>query len=91
MRCRGSAIGGNDVCFDYPSFATDQVARVRVAVYDIRGRIVAELTDESFQPGEHSVDWSGQDAAGRTAPSGEYFFVVHVDGKSVTRKALLLR
>jgi len=51
---------------------------------------VADLTDQHYYPGEHSVEWNGRDSAGRAVPSGEYFFRVDMDGRVETRKALLL-
>jgi len=73
------------------SFYTDQPQWVRVAVYDILGRRIAELTDQQYQAGEHSVDWDGRDSAGRAVPSGEYFFRVEIGDRVETRKAMLLR
>jgi hypothetical protein len=64
---------------------------VRIEVYDIRGRRIAELTDQQYHVGEHSVEWRGRDSSGRAAPSGEYFFRVEMDGQVETRKAMLLR
>lgn len=73
------------------SFFIDQPRWLRVAVYDLRGRRIAELTDQQYQVGEHSVDWDGRDSAGRAVPSGEYFFRVEYGGQVETRKAMLLR
>lgn len=72
-------------------FFTDQPQRVRGSVYDLRGRLVAELTDQQFPAGEHSVEWQGRDVAGRAVPSGEYFFRVDIGGRVETRKATLFK
>jgi hypothetical protein len=73
------------------SFFADQPQRIRVAVFDIRGRLITELTDQQYQVGEHSVEWQGRDSAGRSVPSGEYFFRIDIGGQVETRKAMLLR
>ena len=73
------------------SFFADQPQRIRVAVFDIRGRLITELTDQQYQVGEHSVEWMGRDSSGRAVPSGEYFFRVEIGGQVETRKAMLLR
>ncbi len=73
------------------SFYADKPEHIRLAVYDIRGRLVAELTDQQYQAGEHSVEWRGRDSAGHSVPSGEYFFRVEIGGQVETRKAMLLR
>ena len=73
------------------SFYADKPQHIRLAVYDIRGRLIAEITDQQYQVGEHSVDWNGRDSAGRAVPSGEYFFRMVIGGQVETRKAMLLR
>ena len=73
------------------TFYTDRPQRIRVAVYDIRGGRIAELTNQQYQIGEHSVEWRGRDSSGRAVPSGEYFFRVDIGGQVETRKAMLLR
>jgi len=73
------------------SFTTEEPQRVRLAVYDIRGRLLVELTDQQYEVGEHSVDWQGRDSAGRALPSGEYFFRVEMGDRVETRKAMLVR
>ncbi|MEN8005732.1 MAG: LamG-like jellyroll fold domain-containing protein [Candidatus Krumholzibacteriota bacterium] len=73
------------------SFSTDQTHQVRVLVYDIRGRLIANLADRQYAAGKHSVEWQGRDSSGRAVPSGEYFFRVDIGGKVETRKAILLR
>ena len=49
-----------------------EATRVTLAIYDVMGREVARLVDGSMEPGTHSVEWSGQDQAGRVLPSGVY-------------------
>lgn len=46
---------------------------VRLELYDLRGRLVAQLFDGILPEGRHQVTWDGKDAAGRPAPSGVYF------------------
>ena len=73
------------------SFYSDKPQKVRVTVFDSRGRRIAVLTDQQYNTGEHSVEWRGQDSSGRALSSGEYFFRVDIGGRVETRKAMLLR
>jgi len=73
------------------NFRTDGAQRVRVAVYDLHGRLVTTLTDQQYLAGEHSVKWHGRDSVAWAAPSGLYIFLVDVGGQVQTRKAMLLR
>ncbi|MCF7842091.1 MAG: T9SS type A sorting domain-containing protein, partial [Lentisphaeria bacterium] len=53
-----------------------EAGRIRVAVYDIRGRLVTTLTNEDKQPGSYQVQWQGKDASGRMVGSGLYFYTL---------------
>lgn len=45
----------------------------RVDVFDIRGRLVRPLLDDTMPAGSSTVRWDGRDAAGRPVPGGLYF------------------
>jgi hypothetical protein len=64
---------------------------VRLAVFDLAGRCVRTLVQSRQSPGSHAVDWDGRDDRGRTLPSGAYLYRLELDGRSGTRKMLLLR
>ncbi len=53
-------------------YALPEAARVTLAIYDVMGREVARLVDGNLEAGTHSVEWNGQDRAGRVLPSGVY-------------------
>lgn len=73
------------------AFTLGRPAHVRIAVYDLRGRLVAPVADAAYAEGNHAVEWAGRDAAGKDAPSGEYFVRIAINGAVETRKATLLR
>ena len=73
------------------SFKVEDSKRVHVAVYDIRGRLVADLTDQQYATGDHGIVWKGRDSTGREVPSGAYFFRVEMGDQVETQKAILLR
>jgi agmatine/peptidylarginine deiminase len=47
--------------------------RVRLDVFDVSGRHVAELVDEHQTPGERVVYWDGRAASGKHLPGGVYY------------------
>ncbi|MCH7574967.1 MAG: DUF1573 domain-containing protein [Candidatus Marinimicrobia bacterium] len=53
-------------------YALAQLAHVKLAIYDLRGREVLTLVDTQVGPGYRQVSWNGQDQAGRALPSGIY-------------------
>ena len=80
--------------FQYRSVARFNLATAgpaRVAVYDVRGREVARLSDRMFVAGGHEVEWTGRATNGAQAPSGVYFVVLKSAGEQVTRRVVLLR
>jgi hypothetical protein len=46
---------------------------VRIRIFDVAGRVVAELWNAPLAPGPHDVRWDGRTARGGDAPSGSYF------------------
>jgi flagellar hook assembly protein FlgD len=66
-------------------------AMVRMHVYDVAGRCIATVLDETGQAGVHVVHWNGRDDDGRPVASGIYFCRLSVDAWSATRKMVLLK
>jgi hypothetical protein len=65
--------------------------RARIAIYDVRGRLVLELLDSVVTAGPHEIPWSGQDSKGNSSPSGVYFCVLETDGSDDARRMVLVR
>jgi hypothetical protein len=65
--------------------------RVRLAVYDLTGRLVAELVDENRERGKHGAVWNGRNASGEDVPSGIYFLRLEHAGGVAARKVVVRR
>ncbi len=72
-------------------FRVAEVARVRLTVYDLTGRLVTTLVHDMKQPGSYRVQWSGRDRVGRTLASGVYFYTLEAGDFRDTKKMLLLK
>lgn len=59
------------------SFTLTQPGRVKVAIYDLRGRLVRTVLDETRAVGAQSVAWNGMDATDHRVASGTYY--VHIE------------
>jgi hypothetical protein len=72
-------------------FGLSQAGHTRVAVFDVRGRRVAQLVSEPLAAGHHTVAWLGRDDQGRSVASGVY--IVHLSSGKVqlTQRLLLVR
>jgi hypothetical protein len=73
------------------AFYLPERSRVRIDVYDVAGRLVTTLMDGTRPGGNHTVEWNGSDASGRTAASGVYFYRLVAGRFEQTKKMILLR
>ncbi|MGB9773286.1 MAG: C-GCAxxG-C-C family (seleno)protein [Bacteroidota bacterium] len=65
---------------------------VNLAVYDVHGRLVAQLIDnESYGPGNYKVNWNGINSLGERVASGIYFARLQAGSFSKTIKMSLVR
>jgi hypothetical protein len=72
-------------------YALPHREHVRLAVYDIRGRRVRALVDETQEPGQYHLAWNGCDDAGNALPSSVYFLRYQAGDYRLWRKMTLLR
>ena len=59
---------------------------ISLKVYDITGRLAAELFNGNMSAGEHSVIWNAANQS-----SGMYFVALQSEGRTFTQKCLLLK
>jgi hypothetical protein len=72
--------------FDLP-----EEARVRLRIYDARGRLVRQLLEARLPAGRHDAHWSGEDDAGAHLSSGVYFCEIVAGPFSATRRLILTK
>ncbi len=65
-------------------------AQVRLDVFDVNGRRVVRLVNETLAAGNHSVQWRGTTPSG-SAASGIYFVKLRVGNQVLTRKMSLVK
>jgi hypothetical protein len=72
-------------------------SRVHLAVYDITGREVRVLLDETREAGYRSIVWDGRDRRGKEIASGVYFYKLSArsdsgrEDYSATQKLILMK
>lgn len=64
---------------------------VILMVYNVMGRLVKTLVNETQPIGRHEVIWDGKNEKGAGLSSGYYFYRLKVGEKTFTAKSLLLR
>ena len=67
-------------------FELPEVSRVKLSVYDILGREVTLLVNETLNAGVHEVRFHGSNL-----PSGVYLYRIQAEGFESTMKMLVLR
>ncbi len=72
-------------------FSLDSRQSVKLAVYDVNGRLVRMLENGVKEVGTHSVTWDGRDNAGATVSSGVYFYRLEAGKFSQTKKMVMLK
>jgi hypothetical protein len=73
------------------SFTLPAKSRVTISIYDVKGRRVKTLVDESIEEGYHERAWDGKDDAGGQVSTGIYFYSLTAGDRRLTRKMLLLK
>ena len=66
--------------------STEEGKYVQLIIYDILGREVATIINETLQPGTYEVEWNASNY-----PSGVYFYTLISGNYKDTRKMVLLR
>ena len=64
---------------------------VSLAVYDILGRRVKTLVDQTQQVGYYSITWDGCDDSGQKAAAGVYLYRLQAGSFAQTRKMALIK
>lgn len=63
----------------------------RLAIYDVQGRSVAKLVDETaMASGDHRTLWLGRNDAGTPLPRGVYFARLETAAGALSRRTILL-
>jgi hypothetical protein len=76
--------------FGIPQGSREKI-KVRLAVYNTFGQLVRVLVDEEKAAGFYTVQWDGRNDAGRTVPSGVYFYTLVSGDFKATKKVLVIR
>jgi flagellar hook assembly protein FlgD len=64
---------------------------LKVAVYNLRGRLVRVLSSGPVEAAPGRLEWNGRDETGRPVASGVYFVRATSGAAEVSRKLVLLR
>ena len=72
-------------------FALPKASNVRVNIYDITGKLVRALVNESYAAGKYTATWDGQNLNGQQVTSGVYIYRIEAGSFTATKKMLMLK
>lgn len=72
------------------AWAMPQRMHASIKVYDVSGRLVRKIFDETADAGAHQAEWDGTDARGSRAASGVYFARLRAGNRTAVRKFVRL-
>ena len=78
-------VNRTQVAFDLP-----RQSLARAALYDISGRLVRVLADETLAAGKHRLEWDRRDESGRQVASGIYFLLLHAGTHQSRQKIVVV-
>ena len=74
----------------YFSYVLPRPTSVKIAVFDITGKMVREISFPMQAAGLHAVSWNGMDGNGSLLPSGIYFYRIQTEKHYATKRVLLI-
>ncbi len=72
-------------------YGVPKKTRVKMEIYDLRGRKVVTLVQGWQEPGWHAITWDGLNRLGKMVSSGTYIVRIKALGKIISRKIVLLK
>lgn len=72
-------------------FQTQEKAKVRIEIYNLRGQLVKRLVDEPLAAGSHTVIWNGTDRNQNPVGSGVYLYKMQVGDYNSVRRMMLIK
>ena len=73
------------------SYSIPERTQVRIALYDMQGRMVRLLVDAEQDPALHKIIWDGCDAGGNEMSPGQYLYRLQTERFVETRRVVLFR
>jgi len=73
------------------AFSLEAEGRVKIVVYDVKGRRIIDLVDEPRPAGAHIIRWDGRNNHGQRVSSGTYLVQMRMGTVLATRRVMLVK
>jgi flagellar hook assembly protein FlgD len=78
--------------FGNVNFSIAKSCRLDLRIYDLKGKIVKNITDKTFNPGNYKMVWDAKDNLGNQVSTGVYYLKLSAQGHyQKTEKVLFLK
>ena len=68
-----------------------KTGKVEVSIFDINGRLIKNVVNQTQQAGSRRVVWNGQNKSGVKVASGLYVYTVKFENTILSKKMILLK
>lgn len=72
-------------------FSLDNPADIKLEIYNLKGQLVKCLAQGKVDKGWNIINWNGTDSHNRKVASGMYYSKLSYNGKSMTKKMVLMK
>jgi flagellar hook assembly protein FlgD len=66
-------------------------SNVQIKIYDLNGRLVKSLLDETKDAGNYSIIWDSKDNLGISVSAGSYFYQIQIGSYVQAKKMVLVK
>lgn len=73
------------------SFDIKQHSKVKLEIFNLLGKKITTLINKQLPAGSYNITWNGTDENNNTMPSGVYFYQLHTDNHTSSKKMILLK
>ncbi len=73
------------------AYSLDVRSHVAIDIYNVLGRKVRTLIDDTQPAGNYQVIWDGTDQAGHSVATGLYLYRLQIGDRAATKKMILLK
>ncbi len=85
------AVGKNDLSGAWLSYQITANKNVKISVYNIEGRLMANLINANQNPGSYQLNWDASNSSGTRVPSGIYFCRAAIGNNVYCAKIVVLK
>ena len=71
-------------------FSLNEPAQVKLQIFNIKGRLVNQMSDLHMPAGKHNFSWNGRFTNGKKCPAGLYFVRLTINKQNIFSNKILL-